>query len=246
MVSFVIWTFSVNFVKNTALDVITLSETKLSTDISNSEIVIPNFKVVSRKDRNQNGGGVLIMVKDHLQALPRHDLSSDNTETVWSEVKIPGTKSVLVASCYRPPNQSINTFLDSFESQLDSITGRNPTYIFGDFNIDMQQPSGTYQKKLLDLTSDFQLKQLINNPTRTTASTATIIDLVFSSEHTSHNGVIPLGISDHDLIFCVHKSKLPRPQPKFVKTRNWKTLTKMYFFKNWVVSHGPLLRSLTM
>ena len=98
-----------------------------------------------------------------------------------------------------------------------------PTY-WGDFNLDMSQYNNQNQKKIIDLTTDFQLKQLITAPTRTTATTATIIDLIFgpSDTNTKYAGVIPLGISDHDLIYCSHKVKFPKPPPKIIHTRNWK------------------------
>ena len=51
------------------------------------------------------------------------------------------------------------------------------------------------------------LKQLIQCPTQVTRSTSTLIDHILASfpSRVSKKGVINLGLSDHQLIFCTHK-----------------------------------------
>ena len=50
------------------------------------------------------------------------------------------------------------------------------------------------------------LKQLIKSPTRVTCSTSTIIDIIASfPSRVSQKGVIDIGISDYQLIFCTRK-----------------------------------------
>ena len=48
------------------------------------------------------------------------------------------------------------------------------------------------------------LKQLTQSPTRVTCSTSTLIDhiLISASSRASQKGVINVGVSDHQLIFC--------------------------------------------
>ena len=46
-------------------------------------------------------------------------------------------------------------------------------------------------------------------------------------------GVVHLGISDHDFIFCVNKlAKVPRPQPRYIRNRDWKKLDDALFLKD--------------
>ena len=50
-------------------------------------------------------------------------------------------------------------------------------------------------------------KQLINEPTRISESSSSIIDLIIVSdpERVTQSGVITCGLSDHNLIFCTRK-----------------------------------------
>ena len=70
----------------------------------------------------------------------------------------------------------------------------------------------------------YNLKQIITEPTRTTSDTATLIDHIGTnkSEHILDHGVIPCGISDHDVIFAIHSMKVPKrkrsPQTRAVGT----------------------------
>ena len=54
----------------------------------------------------------------------------------------------------------------------------------------------------------FSLKQLITCPTRISYSSSTIIDHILTSypDRVSQEGIINIGISDHQLIFCIRKT----------------------------------------
>ena len=56
------------------------------------------------------------------------------------------------------------------------------------------------------------LEQIITRPTRVTDQTATLIDHIYtnSPNNVSQSGVIDLGLSDHDLIYCTRKTSLPK------------------------------------
>ena len=56
------------------------------------------------------------------------------------------------------------------------------------------------------------LEQIITRPTRVTDQTATLIDHIYtnSPDNVSQSGVIDLGLSDHDLIYCTRKTSLPK------------------------------------
>ena len=67
-------------------------------------------------------------------------------------------------------------------------------------------PSLTKQYK--EFCSVFGLKQIIQEPTRTTCSTSSLIDHILTNccEKISQSGIINIGLSDHQLIFCTRKS----------------------------------------
>ena len=62
-------------------------------------------------------------------------------------------------------------------------------------------------KRYKEFCAFFSLHQLIKVPTRITSQSATLIDhiLTNSPENVSQSGVIDIGLSDHQLIFCTRK-----------------------------------------
>ena len=57
----------------------------LDSSISNYEINISGYDIV-RKDRNRNGGGVALYIRNVIDYKIRHDLVNDNLETITIEV----------------------------------------------------------------------------------------------------------------------------------------------------------------
>ena len=69
------------------------------------------------------------------------------------------------------------------------------------------------------------LSQLIDEPTRTTSDTCTIIDHIVTNKPTcvSESGVILCAISDHDVTFAIRRARLPKikNQPKIIRVRKY-------------------------
>ena len=67
-------------------------------------------------------------------------------------------------------------------------------------------------KEYLDFCLSFSLKQLISVTIRVTETTAALIGhiLTNSSQKIIQSGVIELGLSDHELIYCARKSSLSK------------------------------------
>ena len=94
-------------------DIICVSETKLNEAFKTSDLEIDGYKVPIRKDRQvNNGGGLLIYVKNNISFKRRADLESDNIENIWLEINSLRNK-FLVGLFYRPPTllQNIGTIL---------------------------------------------------------------------------------------------------------------------------------------
>ena len=71
----------------------------------------------------------------------------------------------------------------------------------------------------------FGLKQLIEVPTRVTCSSSTIIDHILASfpNRVSQQGVIDVGLSDHQIIYCTRKiSRIKRGTHKQIRYRSLK------------------------
>ena len=79
------------------------------------------------------------------------------------------------------------------------------------------------------------LKQLIKSPTRVTFSTSTLIDHILASfpSRISQEGVIAVGISDHQLIFCTRKISRSKTGGihKYLNFRSFKNYAVHSYFK---------------
>ena len=83
-------------------------------------------------------------------------------------------------------------------------------------------------KELIELLDVYQLKQLIKKPTRVTAKTRTLIDVIitqFGNTNVTTYGVIHLGISDHSLVYTCRKISTQREKQKLLKLGNLNILT---------------------
>ena len=91
-------------------------------------------------------------------------------------------------------------------------------------------------KHLMKLLTKFNLVQLIKSPTRTTATTKTVIDHIITnrSESVSKSGVLSCGISDHDAVFMTKRTRLPKlkASPTLLNVRNHKKFNLKAFIKD--------------
>ena len=71
-------------------------------------------------------------------------------------------------------------------------------------------------KHLKFITETYQYIQLIHQPTRITASTRTLIYQIFTNKPAiiTNHGVLHLGISDHSLIYAIHKHNTLKADPQ--------------------------------
>ena len=170
-------------------------------------------------------GIVLIYISETIPFSERNDLILNSLEMICIEIKKPHNKSFLVCAWYRPPNSSTNLF-DDFETFLNSCDLENhELLIMGDLNCDISKfPLDFNARKLQLLSSLYQLNQLIDEPTRVTSTSATLIDLIFTNkkQNIMQTGVVHIGISDHSLIYVVRKFCLPKSRESTKYVRNFK------------------------
>ena len=84
------------------IHLLTLSETWLSEQISDTKFSIEGNKIF-RLDRANRGGGVAGYAKNELSLVRRYDLGIDGIEGLWLELFLPNSRGIII---YRPPNSS--------------------------------------------------------------------------------------------------------------------------------------------
>ena len=171
-------------------DVICLSETKLSKIIDSAEIELPGYSVF-RRYRNRHGGGIAVHYLNTLDATPLDLSVSPCAPLKCVALKVMSRiKSFIFATYYRPPSSKAN-WLDLFSDSLEYLLSFNlPLVVSGDFNINLRSDS-TFAD---NMKADFDLKQIINEPTRIVKHSATLIAHVYVSRDV---GVHNQGIFNH-------------------------------------------------
>ncbi len=101
--------------------------------------------------------------------------------------------------------------MNKFEKCLEKVNiDNNEVMIMGDFNVNLNV-CDSKQEKLQDIMDAFCLEQLIEEPTRVTKKSSTLIDHVYvSAPHKIlSSGVLKLSLSDHFAVWAVHHNKCP-------------------------------------
>lgn len=186
---------------NKNYDVCCLSETWLDYNITNDHVRIPGYSLV-RRDRGTRGGGVAIYIREYLHFKVIE--GSFNTEQLWLQIKLRNF-TLAVGVAYRPPSFNYQLFINELEDALSSVVPEvDAVALLGDFNIDLttfESPSATM---LIDTLNAFNMIQIIESPTRITATSSTLIDLIFLSDLNMilDRGCWPIhGLSDHELVY---------------------------------------------
>ena len=169
-----------------------MSETYLDSSILSDDknLEIPGYDLI-RADHPSNSkrGGVCVYYRN---SLPLKILDIFYLqECIVFELKI-GNKFCKIVSLYRSPNQSqdeFETFTNNLELILDKIFETNPFLVIalGDFNTKLSQwykndKTTTEGSKIANLTSQYGLKQIINQPTHILNNSSSCIDLLFTSQ----------------------------------------------------------------
>ena len=208
------------------IDVICLNETFCDSSIADSEINLPDYSIV-RGDRNRNGGGVAMYIRNSLTFIRRNDLETDDVECIWIEMKCKQRQHVLIGSLYRPPSSPVD-FIDKLGDIIERVSCEcKETIVIGDFNCDVSgDDSSTTSNPVISCFNLFQMLQLIHDPTRVSELTNSTIDLIFTShpERISESGVLPVLISDHYLVYGVHCWKAPKKEGRSIKFRCFKDI----------------------
>ena len=148
---------------------------------------------------------------------------------------MPKTKPILVGILYRPPDQS--GFLQNLSTSITNTDNfdNQEVYILGDLNINLlykEKRIPNCIKAYKEFCALHNLTQIINTSTRITENTSTLLDhiLTNSKEKISQSGVLDLGLSDHQIIFCTRKTKkLKLIQKHSSKFDHLKIIPRKYF-----------------
>ena len=208
-------------------DVICLCETWLNTNISNNEILPPNYKIY-RCDRDDGYGGILLGITSDVLCdvidAPSH------LEVCSVLLKLSRNTDVIIICAYRPPRAD-TTYQTNLCKYIIDIVDKYPEKIvccFGDFNLpDIDWENGSVishrypldiNELALNMSTECGFSQLVNFPTRG----SNILDLFFTSHPSFVEQCIPLTeISDHCAISVTMKLSITYQKSIGYKVYQW-------------------------
>ena len=167
-----------------------------------------------------------IYIRCHVNYKKLPDLIPTALEAVCLENKQANSRSFIISSIYRPPSAPVEIF-SKIEKLIDLMDNKSKeVYILGDLNCNMFERTLFSTRKLIEILELYLMYQLINNPTRVTEFTKSLLDICITSypENIIYPGVLHLGISDHSLIYAIRKinAKPITESQGYVKFRNLK------------------------
>lgn len=197
-------------------DMTVITETWLHDNVSDEDIV-PRSHEIIRHDRGARGGGVAVVLKKNIE----YTVISHNTnvEMLWIRVRL-CQYSVFVGAIYRPPDADLSILEKLHDFMYEHCKSNANVILCGDLNLPkinwdlLCVPSSCQHSELmLDIAFSFRLKQLVDQPTRVSATSSTVLDLFFVSENISAVGYdmsyLP-GLSDHDIVLFAGRMRVSR------------------------------------
>ena len=196
---------------------------------------IDNYKLFRSDRKNGRGGGVALYMYKQLHVKIRTDIHIEGCEDLFVEIKNVKHKNQIVGVIYRPPGNIVDGFLDKLDECLDIITHENKeVYLMGDYNIDMSK-TDTLATKLQNIIMSYALHSHVNNPTRISQTSKTLLDNIFSNDidsNNSINGILYFDASDHLPIFTIRDSasieNTRKPIPKLYRKETDKNIRLLY------------------
>lgn len=212
------------FINQEEIDVFCLTETWLTDGVDSDSLHIPGYKFY-RADRrgNRRGGGAAVYVSNRHNFLITPIDSCSNTayaDSLWLKLKT-NKRTLAVGVVYRPDG-NITNFIDSLDDTLSSIIPVvDDVILTGDMNIDLFKLNNPLSKCL----KSYSFTQVIDEATRITATSETLIDPIFVSDSAlvlSHGTLDADLVADHRLVFCTIGYDSIKRSQKIVTVRDFK------------------------
>ena len=146
-------------------------------------------------------------------------------------------KSFVIIAWYRPLNHKIDDTLNTEKAFKTFDKTETEVIILGDVNCDdlPDQDKNSIVAKRRGFYKQYQFRQLIKHPTRTTDKSSTLLDHFASNKPNfiTLSCSKSIGFSYHDLVFGIRKiSDSMRKEPNIVNYRNTKHYTPEIFKKD--------------
>ncbi|CAG5090297.1 Protein of unknown function, partial [Cotesia congregata] len=181
-------------------EVICITETHIDADVMDHEISFENYNHVCTYTTNNRTGGVITYINKNLKFKVLLNSTEISHKTWINIVQIGERNGLVLINVYRSPNSRVSQFKENMINLLENYVDKRYLIIVGDFNLDVGCDKDRYAKKFVNECALLGLNQSIKVPTRSTLTSDTIIDLVFSNFDVNTEVLPTPRVSDHNII----------------------------------------------
>ena len=213
------------------LDILTIQETKLDASFPSGQFLIDGYSEPYRLDRNRDGGGVMIYVREDIPSklLTKHNFT-ETIEGLFIEINLRKTKLLFFGS-YRSDHADFGVSTEEYLNQvclaLDKYSSYDKFLLAGDFNI---EETNDFME---DFLFEHSVTNLVKEPTCfKSLDNPSCIDLFLTNSPQSFlkTSTITTGLSDfHRMVVTVMKTTFPKAEPKIVYYRDYKKFDLLVF-----------------
>ena len=192
---------------------------KLDSSFPSNQFQIDGFTTSYRLDRNQNGGDIMLYIREDIPLKSLTEIKLDNEiENIFIEINL-RSKKWLVSGSYSPKLSHIKNHLQEIGKGLDYYSSKYENFIvLGDFNVEMSNPH------MSEFCALYNFTNLIKEPTcYKNVDKPTSIDHILTNHARcfQHSGIYETGLSDfHKLTFTVLKMFYAKQKPRIIKYRD--------------------------
>ena len=221
------------------VDALVVTETKLDSSFPNGQFPINGLARPFRRDRNKNGGGVMIFVRDDIPTKEiRINFLPSDIECLFIEMNIRKTKWLIVG-CYHPPSRNDNCFFHNLSKASDSLNSNYEKFLLvGDFN------SEDHETEITNFLNNHEAKKIVKQKTCfKNILNPSCVDLFITNSPKSfqHIHSFSFGLSDHhNFVVTVLKNTFRKQKSNIKYYIDWKKFDNAVFQTELRESLGKL------
>ncbi len=205
--------------------IVLLSETRTVPEMYDAEFHINNYNFIRSDSDSRHTGGVDMYIQESINFKIISKCEKDRAWFLAIQIIKGYHTTGIFGVVYRSFQTTNAVFLSNFDEWLENVINHNKNnFIFGDCNIDVKS-NEFYSVKLKQLIKDNRLVQVVNDYTRVTYNSKSLIDiLITNSKNIRYEVVKEQQISDHYMIAVSinSKTKMPVEEIAAVEIRSWK------------------------
>lgn len=199
---------------------------------------LPGYNVFAKCNQSYRAGGVMTYVTDSLLVQQLNIMDLLTADHLHLRIKIPNKTDIDMVAVYRLQQFNEDQFCMELDNMLHKINNKN-LIICGDLNINLLKPSNSADNYLTKM-AGHGLESQINEPTRVTMQSSSLIDHVFIRRGVNHvmesdSWVTDTQVTDHYMIVtCIKCEKIPSAHKTYqCSSINFQLLNSAILCTDW-------------